>query len=812
MKLSRFPYRLKAIQAIILGLIISVLQACGLPSEQGGSDGSSSQIDNEVSGGTGDPELTLGKVLIIQAERLNGGTDLNLNNVSLVSLNADFREISDGSIPEWKVTRSEVTDNIELSIESNYVEQLNHVIKIRYSNDEIYYASLPYIPVQVNSTAETTVNIFTHYIVKKLFDLIPDSDSLLSHLPCETGDPVVGCNNQPRVKQDYLAMVNKAAAEFSFDLTTSNSISQALTRLDERAEIKRYVDFALRDLTHTEAPFAQGTMRSTNLGFDSEGNVLGFPAPWSKRYNSVFFALSLSDLEPNSELIETIGLAASNSTIVGNKELSNELPAYPYYENTTYLYELRRESALFIDIPYERTSLTVKNVDSKILDRSEPINTYASESTVDSFLSREGFLLEGRTLVTPRPGDASDEKDIAWRYEPVFADLYQANEYEPETVFVQNEEEEETIDFGNEPTWLISSNFGKAANYEIRDAGTANESLGVQLEDINLFSWELHGLQTPTTFSTSRLSGKSYGVISFSQKLNDAESENNIEMFGETMKWTASSSLFSIEQPLLEDHYRTHTISRDDDNTPQSLTTQRGLVEASRSYFAEGTESADPNAENGIAIENRGILKLDGGIEAPIGHATDNGGYFAFSFNTSDTSSITDRGTGIIIGTELNTVSPVFPDPDDSEQFVYQIQGNSMEILDNSNSLKNLTGSTLLVTNKPGDASKDCEATLKLTTVSVRHSLDSVANLLTEPAPGGQSDIISSSCRINLNEIEIGFANVLGQALTLKGFISKSDAEFNTVPGNVMTLLWLQENSIGLLFAGKTQNKKAVFE
>ncbi len=278
---SSYPAMLKTLSTLLLLVILGAMQACGLPVEQGGSDGSSSDLDSGT-GDARDPTIALGKTLIINVERLDGSSELGLGNISLVSLNSGFQEVADGSLPSWDPTRSESTGNIELKIESDYIEQINHVIKIRYSDNEIYYAILPYVPIESSTTAQITVNIFTHYLVKKLFEQIPDSDSLQSHLPCTLDAPVIDCDNQPRAKQDYLAMVNNAMSQFNLELSSS-TVTQALDTLEQQDEIRQYAEFAITEMTQTSTPFAKGTMRSvTGLGFDNSGNVFSTPPPLVK--------------------------------------------------------------------------------------------------------------------------------------------------------------------------------------------------------------------------------------------------------------------------------------------------------------------------------------------------------------------------------------------------------------------------------------------------------------------------------------------------------------------------------------------------
>lgn len=792
-------------------LLISLLglQACGLPEEQGGSDGSTGSIDDSKEDRVTDNDISLGKTIIINAERVNGETELSLSDVSFVSLSPSFTEITDGNLPEWEVARSDRTGNIELYLDSDYIERINHVVKLDFGRGEIYYASIPYVPNELDTTKQVTVNILSHYLLKKLFDQIPDSDSLKVLQPCTTNDPSIGCEHQPRAKQDYLAMVNDMVSQHDLPSRTF-TVSAALAAIDDIEIIRRQVESAVAEITRETSPFAKGTVREvTGLGIDSTGKSYTTPPPDSKTYNSAFFALSLSELN-SANTQESVIVAASNSTIVGNKELANELPAYPQYKHTTYVNELRRDAALFVDIPYERTTLTIKDINNSEIDRTEPTNAYASLTTPDSFLSRQGQLLEGRVLSQTIPGGVSDAKDIGWAYSPVFTKLYHANEYQPDSLFI-NGQVSEAEDYGAEPTWLTAANFGRAATYQLNTGDTSDNLI----ENIDLFSWEVHALQTPTTFTSSALSGKKYGVISFSQKLNNSDSI--IEIFGETMNWNANSGIFALSQSPSNPHYRSYTLSREANNSVQSLQERTNIIENTRSYFTEASEVASPSEASGIANINLGIMKLDGGSEAPIGHASENGSYFAFTFNTSDTSATTDRGTGIIIGMELeDIVSPVFPDLDDDSQFIYQLQGNSVTIIDESNTLQNLNGSTLHITdrlaNEP-DSNTHCHATLNLSRLFVSHTLNDNKNSLSNIETDSQSNLDSSGCTINQSEIEITYDDVFGQALTLKGFISRSgDGNTKDVPGNLLSLLWLQDNTIGLVFAGKNQNLKANFD
>jgi hypothetical protein len=822
--------------SLLLLFIVSVLglQACGIPEDRGGTDGSiGASIDSDR--GTNENNTILGKTAIINVEQINGDDTADIGQISLVALNEKFEE-SDANLPIWEVARSKSSNNIELYIDSDYNEQVNHVIKFRLNSDEFYYAPIPFIPDQINSTTAINVNIYTHYTVKKLFDLINlestlninAEDRLNQLLPCDSSSPIIGCENQPRAKQDYFSLISRNASNNNLEIDSAFTISAALEHLDTELSFKTHVETAINELIRSQSPFAKGTMReSSSFGLNDQGETFILPPPWSKKYNSALFAITLSEQNPNAEAEQkSVLFGAASSTVIESKDLQNDLPAYPQYVQTTYLSDIRRESSLSIDIPFTRSKLSVSDIDNYTLNRDEPINSYASAESIDSFLSTEGFILDARTIDTSQPGDTGDIKDVAWQFEPLFSKTYQVNEYEPDSLFVTPDPEaaEDEIDFGVAPTWLTSASFSKAANYTVNFLDDDTEELGAQLEDINLFSWELHSLETDTDFNIGSLNGKEYGVISYALKMNNQTKV--LEIFGETMKWDNSSSLFNISQPALpigKPHYLSYTIARNANNSIENLTEKTGIVENQRSVFTVDTVTADTSADSGISEQNRGILKLDGGTEAPIGHSTQDGSYLAFTFDTSVTADPADRGHGIIIATELSSsFTPVF-NQSEEEQYIYQLQGNSFGILAEQNSLTNINGSSLQIASQTSqdDLGGACIATLKLQRISVVHTINTDKNELSSPTNGEALTIESTSCQVNQNEINISFENIVNtnpdtpqeQDITLKGFITQAgDGTNASLPGNLITLLWLQEDKIGLVFANKQQSLNPSFD
>ena len=179
------------------------LQACGLPSEAGGTSGAS---NNDSGSGPGtDPvgEVRRFKGLIINVERINGETEVG--TPSLISLSASGAESRFG-LPQHDLGFSPEADNVLLQIyETDYVEHLSHVVRVAYGSGETYYAPLPPNILLVDEpervTTSVTANIFTHFVITRLLSRLVNEDQLNNQEPCLTGGPLVNCLNQPRAKQ-----------------------------------------------------------------------------------------------------------------------------------------------------------------------------------------------------------------------------------------------------------------------------------------------------------------------------------------------------------------------------------------------------------------------------------------------------------------------------------------------------------------------------------------------------------------------------------------------------------------------------------
>ena len=215
---------------------------------------------------------------------------------------------------------------------------------------------------------------------------------------------------------------------------------------------------------------------------------------------------------------------------------------------------MRRDN-LISNIPFERTQLSISESNAFDLNRDEPVNTLTTP-LASTFLSTEGNLLDTRNysqvVDESNPGDK-----IGWQFESLLSKVYQVNETETDSSLTSSEPVE--IDYGLAPTWLVSSNFHTASLYSVTGNSPEFER-GTQLETMNIFSWEVHGLETDIDFSINDILGKEYGVISYALKMN--ESSKVLELFAETLKWDIPSRNFNITQPSTNNHYTSYTLAR----------------------------------------------------------------------------------------------------------------------------------------------------------------------------------------------------------------------------------------------------------
>lgn len=771
----------------LLTLMLSVvlLSACGLSGDRGGTGGRSA-LNN--GGGINDGDsleddiFKIKEKIGIRVERINGEIN-NLSSttqISIVSLNEAFRETGSASTPSYRVERRQI-GGFEIQLASSYIERINQVVKVTFDNrstpPEILYAPL----YTLNSETESiTVSAKSHYLLKKLFDSINTSTQLSQLLPCSSS--VVICANQPLAKSNMLEQINIAVTAYNVEIPSSVNVSQAISLLDQRLDLRQHVESAVNEITRTQSPFAKGTRRSFDL-------TTALPVN-SQYYHSVFFGLSFSDIKPDDEN-RTIKVSSSSSTIINSTN-----NAFPGFNQSTSLLDMRRD-VLSSDIPFERTNLEISQDNSFALIDNEDLNSLTSALT-DSFLSTQGFLLNERVLEQTIPNGLNSTNPIGWEFEPFFSRSYQTNEYEPEPVPFNNEPAEP--DYGSAPTWLVSSNYSKAASYGLSVTDSiVNRDL--QLEDVHLFSWEVHGLETNKDpgFSTNAMNGKEYGAITYSLKLNDEDSSNVLQIIAETAKWEINSGTINITQPT--NHYETFSLSRASNNSTFGVKSEVNLLDTPRDITRL---SSTPNSSEGSYQGLVSFVGLDSG--KPQGHSTANGSYIALAFNTKNKPDTLDRGQGIILASELVSFNYQFAGE------VYQLQGNSFEMSDDKNIIHHLNGSILSITSVSNIPNIDCQASLTTKRTSVEHTIGLQENTLSAPFESSQESVSSQSCTIDGSELLIEFPTVFEEPLTLRGFITQKNDEFTNKPGNLINLIWQQENQLGLVFANKEQELSPTFD
>lgn len=777
--------------SIILAAIL-VLSACGLSGENGGTSGRASSNSNvpDNSGGLDNDTFEVKEKIGIRVERINGDVNqVSTTQISIVSLSEAFRETGSSSTPDYRVERRQI-GGYEIQLASSYIERANQVVKVVFNNrvtpKEILYAPLYSL---ASSTDTITVNAKSHYVLKKLFDSIETSTELAQLLPCTSS--VTICPNQSVAKTTILKEINTAVAAYNASIPSGSNVNEAVSFLDQQFDLKRHVESAINEIVRAESPFAKGTRRNYD--------PLSAPPPTSQYYHSVYFGLSFSDLNPNDS-DRSVNISSSSSTIADAKGNSSA-KAYPGFNQSTTMFDMRRD-VLSSDIPFIRTSLDISQNDDITLRDSQDVNALTSLVNNDSLLSTQGFLLNERVLGQTIPNESTATNLIGWEFNPFFTRAYQTNDYEPITDIADKDIEP---DYGSAPTWLTSSNYSKATSFSL--TGTKKPyQRETELEDMHLFSWEVHGLETNKDpgFSLTQMNGKEYGAISYSLKLNDTDNSLPLQLIAETAKWSissgAGSGTITMTQPTT--HYQTFSLSRDSNNTTLGVRPENGLLTSPRGISRLATT-------DGADSSFQGLISLSGpGTGQPQGHATANGSYMALAFNTKQKADPFDRGQGIILASELVTsFNYLFS----GEK--YQLQGNSMEITSEKNIIHQLNGSTIEIEPAFNIPNNQCIANLSVKRTSVEHTVGAQENTLSEPIESTQENIFSQSCTINNSEIRIEFTNlVFGEPLTLRGFITQKNDSTSNKPGNLINLIWQQNNQLGLVFANKEQALSPTFD
>ena len=347
---------------------------------------------------------------------------------------------------------------------------------------------------------------------------------------------------------------------------------------------------------------------------------------------------------------------------------------------------------------------------------------------------------------------------------------------------------------GSEPQAMVSSLVRNGSNYAISTTDNLTWKRGSKLEEQFMFAWVQH-TQVPEDndgypvskpgegfVDTSAISGKDYGAISFSVKLDN--SGNILTTNGKVSKWSAiSSDQIDQSQPLVtlsgEDHYLSYSFTRD---TSHTLTVLTPTAEAT--FNREYAVSASKKSSNS-GIQDLHLGRLT--VSAPSNTSEQNQ---ASSTPTGSMISVTQNeavaGQGLINALEVRTMAPPSADLTNT---IYRLAGNSFGANAASNILRNYNNSTI-------------ELTSGSTATLTFNALESTHNVSTQEISGiSEVSIPAASGTYIVNSdglIQFTFPNVQGDTLKLKGFMSKSvdDSSSNnpqetSEPGNVLSLLMI---------------------
>lgn len=775
--LTRSTYFLLA--AFLISSTVA-LQGCGVPGPGGGR---TADLGDEPFV----PVTILPLSIRVNEEMANRGLDedglntvdfISTTKISLVALDEDKSRGGPATIPEHYIAR-DVDDNYEIQFTDPFSGELGLAIRVVLPNGEILMA--PAANLQSNDINTITIDVFSDYVFDKLYATLSSEEDLDAIRPCNED----GCSDQSFMKMNLINNITQSLQAYESEIGISNDATAAEIQalFEQNFFIKEMVENAVHEVVKEANPYQ---VSQVDL-LDPDSAIC---AVYARDYHTVWFGLQFNQLLPESSQ-DIMQFATVSSSLardaVSDSERSFDYPLLSLSTDS-------RDSRWPTTNPsgrnhFSKESLSIDPDDALTLDKSEPVRQFDSSST-STYFSNEGFLLYDRTHVFEDP---TSSDNVGRRFNPHYSKLYKAN---PNTCGT------DLADYGETPTWLIGSNLISGSSYELEvvdgELVETEDGLFVRQEQLdlqNIFSWEIHGRETDTSsFRLANIEGKEFGALTFSTELDD--SGEILGVFAETLFWEVDNGDVQESQP--DAFYRTYHIARNDDQSVTTLS-ESTITPITRSIYTLPTQNFKENSP-----QEHGLIGLNGGAEPSFGHATQNGQHLTFNLDSFDLT--TDKGRGILIATELRDTGDrpkfTFTDQDnDTVNSEYSVSGNIVSLTSNNNSIFNLNNSQLTLEDDGGN----CIATLSLIRQGVEH--DVTTNELSSPSKTSPEVATSSSCQTgslgNGAEIEITFDNVNGSALTLKGFATKQGQTDSSAltPSAFIPMVWLQSNSLGLIFA-----------
>jgi len=715
-----------------------------------------------------------------KAYAFRGLSTVKAKQVSVIQVDQNLNEINSTIIPPYTVKENSALGTYSISFDDVPPGRLDIVARVTLENGQVLFAPFIALNVNVNNSPEVIVNVVSDFQVKQLYSQLTTSEDLANLLPCPGNDNDVGCENQPLAKQNNWGGLTYLLQNYEIDIPATLTIPEARELLDNTAEFKNHIQVSISEIIRSQEPFVGGTERDLELLDLSDEELQNLVS--NKYYNSSLFTLGFNKIAPDA-VSSDAGISTSISTTF--EEVFDGVTVYTYPELTEFIQNFNVSlTSLAGDFPFERRSL-IQTADNEISLTPAQNNAFTS-APGNSYLTRQGFYLSGKTPFQTRSDkNETETSGTGWQFDPYMHLLYSPAK-----------------ETGGKPNSLLSSFVSNGSSFFItRDSGSTWDRK-TKLEEQNLFSWTIHNeTDAEGDFTTGVISGKEYGVISYSVKLNNTGTL--LETTGELTQWDAiNSSLITESQPVLsigsEQHFQAYSFSRD---TSQSLTVSAIAPPKTSTDRVYQTTKTIKSTSDGLISSDSGRLDISA---QDTNLATDK----STASSTPDGNMITvtldedGAGQGIIQAIERRTIQPDFS----TTPATYRLAGNSFGANAASNFLRNYSLSKMTITGT--------SATLTLNTIETTHnvSTQNITDLteLTEVIANGSIAIVDGNIRIF-------FADVAGQELTLKGFISKaldSDDAETAQPGNLMTLLMIHgyddaSNShanIGLIHAFKEQD------
>lgn len=798
------------------------LSACGVPGSGNSND------FNDPNRGNTDPESEFVSVSVTvegTARMLNRSSssaniitadDIDCDAISVVQLGFDFSDLGSApDIPDFTPkTRSgfgkEDIPGCKLEFVSNFEPRADAVVKVDYPNGDILYAPLRRTESEDQSI---TVSFGTHLTLERFFAQLSSSIDLARHLPCSGSTP--NCETQHKAKARLLSFMAETARlyEFKDDVTSIQTATEALAKLRTKSDLMTHIETAVLEITRSESPIAKGTLREYDIteNPDIQNGSLQTRLRPSDTYNSVLFAMGFIADGPSDgqeETSENKLMTASSHIASGDGE--NTLPTLIH--NAYYL-DFRYDDIL-PNIPFEMASMRFKtNLSSFDVNPSLPENRYSYLTSQDdgdgtlvngTHLNSQGFFLNDRAIaqtLTVEPVNAG-EKGVGFDFNPVYYKLYRLNEYEPDTTldsFITPQEP----DYGLSPTWFTGTGYGLINVFEIEKTSSDTSPLERDglLEEHRYFSWEVHGLRTPNTFSENKIKG-TYDVLEFSIDMDENSSNDEpILVRAEASRWatdTSGGSPFSETQPTIGNFYTTSEIARDKNNnfvsrlnTVRAPTSGPGTTRNFNLY-------KDDDKPNGLVYLGSGARS-----RIPLGHVSENGNHLAFAIDTSKNNG---SKRGLILASKRRT-NEITLTPGSPLEFT--LSGNYFFMDSDTHKMASLNESRLTISVPSGG--EDCDARLSINSTAVTHSLNSTPeSVISDPVSTVVGPTDSTSCTLSDGRMELTFM-VDSSTVTLRGFAMQEDGALGRTVKQA-NLLWIQNNALGLVFAQLDQGLGAEFD